>query len=86
VAEGTIVPSPKTSLATFIIVRSGERERGTWVTQQRDVAADYRAAFGETPDSAPGAVALSIDTNDTRSRAEARFGRLAFTAAASGRA
>jgi hypothetical protein len=77
---GTIVPSPKTALVTFVVVRSGGQDQGAWVGEQRDVAADYRAVFGETPASGPGAVALSIDTNDTRSRAEAHVGQIAFTA------
>jgi hypothetical protein len=41
------------------------------------VAADYRRIYGE-PAPRPGAVALSIDTNDTRASAAARFGRIAF--------
>jgi hypothetical protein len=41
------------------------------------VAADYRRIYGE-PAPKPGAVALSIDTNDTRATAAARFGRIAF--------
>jgi hypothetical protein len=79
VPVGTIIRSPKSPLATFIVVRSGHQERGAWVGEQRDVVADHRAIFGEPPAAGPGAVALSIDTNDTRSRAEAQFGRIAFT-------
>jgi hypothetical protein len=41
------------------------------------VAEDYRRIYGEEPEDA-GAVALSIDTNDTRSTAEALFGAIAF--------
>jgi hypothetical protein len=35
--------------------------------------------YGEAP-ADPKAIALSIDTNDTRSSAEALFGRIAFVA------
>jgi hypothetical protein len=76
---GTIVPSSKTGTVTFVIVRSGGAEQGRWIDERRDVAADHRRIFGEAP-AAPGAVALSIDTNDTRSTAEALFGRIAFSA------
>ena len=41
------------------------------------MAADYRRVYGEAPPK-PGAVALSIDTNDTRASAAARFGRIAL--------
>jgi hypothetical protein len=36
--------------------------------------------FGEAPDN-PQALALSIDTNDTRSTAGTRFARIAFARA-----
>jgi len=73
----TIVPSPKTSLVSFVVARSGPRGLGQWSIERHDVAADYRRIYGE-PAPKPGAVALSIDTNDTRASAAARFGRIAF--------
>ena len=75
---GTVVPSTKTGTVTFVVVRSGPAEQDRWVEERRDVAADHRRIFGEAP-AAPGAVALSIDTNDTRSAAEALFGAIAFS-------
>jgi hypothetical protein len=77
---GTIIPSRKTGTVTFVVVRSGADQVGEWVETRRDVAADYRTIHGEAA-PAPGAVALSIDTNDTHSTAEALFGRIAFTVA-----
>jgi hypothetical protein len=53
------------------------------VTERRDVYEDYRRAFGEDPED-PRAVAISIDTNDTHSTAEAFVGRIAFTSGATG--
>src|SRR5260370_53464 len=50
---------------------------GQWALQTRDVEEDYRTIYGEAPPS-PHAIALSIDTNDTRSTAETLFGRIAF--------
>lgn len=73
----TIEPSRKTGTVTFVVVRSGTEETATWITERRNVAEDYRRIYGEDPDDA-GAVALSIDTNDTRSSAEAVFGAIAF--------
>ncbi len=76
---GAIVKSRKTGTVSFVVVRSGERGLGEWVSDTRDVVADYHTIYGEAPEN-PRAVALSIDTNDTGARAEASFGTIAFTA------
>lgn len=75
---GTILKSRKTGTVTFIVVRSGQEGIGQWATERRNVPADYRAVFGEEPEN-PRVIALSIDTNDTHSSAEAMFGGIAFT-------
>ena len=75
---GSVVTSRKTGTVTFVVVASGTAGLRAWQVQRRNVADDYRKVFGEAP-SDPGAVALSIDTNDTRGEAEALFGRIAFT-------
>jgi len=74
---GTVVKSRKTGTVTFMVVASGERGLREWHVQRRNVVDDYRKVFGEAPVD-PGAVALSIDTNDTRSEAETLFGRISF--------
>jgi hypothetical protein len=74
---GTMERSRKTSLVTFFILRSGPGEIGRWMVERRNVREDYVRAFGEEPPS-PGVVAISIDTNDTHSTAEAVIGRIAF--------
>ena len=75
---GTMERSRKTSLVTFFILHSGPAELGRWMVERRNVRDDYERAFGEEP-SSPGVVAISIDTNDTHSTAEAVIGRIAFT-------
>ena len=72
---GTVIPSRKTGAVTFIVVRRGESGLGQWLDERRNVAADYRNLFGEAPPSL-SVLALSIDTNDTRSAAESMFGRI----------
>ena len=72
---GTTIGSQKTETVTFIVVRRGDPEPGRWLHERRNVAEDYRRVFGEAPPPLP-VVALSIDTNDTRSPAEAAFGRI----------
>ena len=74
-APGTVETSRKTGLVTFIVVRSGTVELGRWFTERRNVAEDYRRVFRESPVD-PQAIALSIDTNDTRAPAETTFGAI----------
>ena len=77
---GSIVPSVKAGTVTYVVTRTGTDGLGGWHTQARNVVADYRQIFKEEPPS-PRAIALSIDTNDTRSFAEALIGRIAFVTA-----
>ena len=78
-APDTVVKSAKTGTVHFIVVQSGTTGLGTWMTQRRDVRADYRRLFDEDPPN-PEVVALSIDTNDTRSSAACIIGSIAFVA------
>jgi hypothetical protein len=71
--------SQKVGTVTFVILRSGAEGLGRWVTERRDVVEDYRKIYGERPEN-PKVIALSIDTNDTHSRAEALIDSIAFTA------
>jgi len=48
-----------------------------WVTERRNVREDYRMVFGEEPEN-PSVIALSIDTNDTKSSSETFLGPLRF--------
>ena len=72
---GTVLPSQKAGTVTFIVARRGDQGLGQWLDERRNVADDYLRVFGEAPPPLP-ALALSIDTNDTRSSAEAMFGRI----------
>jgi DUF3047 family protein len=45
----TIVKSQKTGTVTFIVLRSGTKDLGKWLTERRNVAEDYRDTFGEFP-------------------------------------
>ncbi|HVO95481.1 MAG TPA: DUF3047 domain-containing protein [Terriglobales bacterium] len=75
----TIVKSQKTGTVTFVVMRSGSKELGKWLTERRNVVEDYRHIFGEYPDD-PSAITISIDSNDTRSTAEAFIGPIVFRA------
>ena len=74
---GTIQPNPYTDRARMVVVESGSGKAGQWVTETRDLAADFKAAFGEdAPDVV--AVALATDTDNTGEHAISYFGDMQF--------
>ena len=75
----TIVKSQKTGTVTFVVMRSGSKDLGIWLTEHRNVVEDYVKIFGEVPDD-PRAITISIDSNDTHSIAESFMGPIVFRA------
>jgi hypothetical protein len=75
---GTVVRSEAGRPATYVVVRSGEADLGRWIVERRDVAADYRAIFGEEPGEEARVLSLAIDSNDTGSTAESSIGEIVF--------
>lgn len=77
---GTIQPNTYTDRARMIVVQSGSVRAGQWITETRDLTADFRAAFGEdAPDVV--AVALATDTDNTGESATAWYGDIEFLSA-----
>lgn len=74
---GTIQPNTYTDRARMIVVQSGAAHAGQWMTETRDLAADFRAAFGEEPPDVV-AVALATDTDNTGESATAWYGDIEF--------
>jgi hypothetical protein len=78
-AVGTVAPNAYTGRVRMVVVDSGAANLGRWVAHERDVAADYRLAFGEAPPAVKGVV-VSTDTDNTGELAEAWYGDAAFRA------
>ncbi len=78
---GSLVPNPYTDRARMLVVESGAAHAGEWRSERRDVAADYRRAFGG-PAPAISGVAIMSDSDDTGESAVAWFGDIAFRRAA----
>lgn len=78
-AVGTFAPNAYTDRVRMIVVESGVARLGQWLTYERDVAADYRRAFGAAPPAVNGVVA-STDTDNTDETAEAFYGDVVFRA------
>ncbi len=74
---GTIAHSPYTSLVRTVVVESGNERVNRWLDVERNIAADFRAAFG---DDAPviTAVAVASDTDNTGESATAYYGDILF--------
>lgn len=74
---GTIAPSAYTDRVKIIVVESGASRVGRWVGFERNVAQDFRAAFGE--DAPPvSAIAVATDTDNTGAVAIALHGDITF--------
>jgi hypothetical protein len=76
-AAGTIVPSPYTDRVRTLVVESGAARVNRWLDVERNVAADFRAAFGEEAPAVSG-VAVATDTDNTGESATAFFGDIFF--------
>jgi len=74
---GETWPNAFTGRARMISVQSGTARAGEWITYRRDLSADWRAAFGETPGRVHG-VAVMTDTDNTGGRARALYGTIRF--------
>ena len=76
---GTVTQSQSTRTVWYVVLRSGQAALGQWIMERRDVLEDYRRIYRGEPEL-PGAVALAVDSNDTRSVAESYVGTLRFVA------
>src|SRR5215831_3261557 len=74
VPAGEIFESSRTSMLTYVVVRSGSTDLGRWIREQRNVLEDFKRIYGEEPVEAVEVVSIGIDSNDTTSRAESYMG------------
>lgn len=81
-AQGTMVPNPFTARAMMIVVQSGGEKLNQWVTEERNLYADYKKAFGEEPPAISG-VAIMTDTDNTGESAVAYYGDIVLKKAGS---
>ena len=71
--SGISFTNPYTDRVRNIVVESGNARLGQWLSYERDILADYRAAFGEAPPPVAG-VAIMTDADNTGGRAAAYYG------------
>lgn len=70
---GSVVINPRTDRVRKVVLDSGADHLGRWRDHRRDLARDYRQAFGEDP-GALRSVAVMTDADNTGSVARAWFG------------
>jgi hypothetical protein len=80
---GTTAWNAYTDRVRMIVVESGPARLGRWVEFERDVAQDFREAFGEEPPKVNG-IAIATDTDNTGERAVAWYGDIVFLPAGAG--
>jgi hypothetical protein len=73
VPVGTVIINPRTDRVRKIVVDSGPAHLRGWRDHRRDVAADFRLAFGEDPGPLVS-MGVMTDSDNTRSRAQAWYG------------
>ena len=76
---GTVIPNPHTGRVRMVVAASGPAEVGKWITLTRNVAEDYKRAFGEEPGPLTD-VGVLTDTDNTGASAEAWYGDIRLLA------
>ena len=75
---GETWPNAYTDASRHVAVRSGDAHAGRWVSERRDVRADFRELFGESVRYVD-AVAIMTDTDNTGGAAVAYYADITFT-------
>ena len=75
---GQSIPNAFSSKAMMVAVESGPSKTGKWLSEERDILADYRRLFGEEPREI-GAIAIMTDTDNTGSEATAWYADISIS-------
>jgi hypothetical protein len=74
---GQVLQNAYSANVLMLAVESGNGRSGQWVTEERDVEADYRRLFGSPPPKLQ-AIGIMTDSDDTRGEARAWYGSISF--------
>jgi len=80
VAVESLIPSAHTSQLKMLVVASGASGLGQWQSVRRNVAEDYRRAYGAEPGRVLG-VAVMTDTDNTGAKAVGQYADIRFVCA-----
>jgi hypothetical protein len=76
-AAGQRIANPHTNRVQMVVAAKAEDALGKWQSLERDVEADFKAAFGEAPKKVI-AYGVMSDTDNTGGEAEAWYGDISF--------
>ena len=76
--KGASLPNAYTANAQMVAVESGNARAGQWISEERDILADYRRLFGEEPRRI-GAIAIMTDTDNTGAEVTAWYGDISIS-------
>lgn len=78
---GTLRPNAYTDRTRMLVLASGNADAGQWKPEIRDLAQDFKTAFGQSAPAVTG-LAIATDTDNTGGTAEAWFEEPRFVARA----
>ncbi len=70
--------SPAWKKTRLIVLESGPEKTGKWVSEKRNIYADYKTLFSKKPPKA-NLLSIYINSQHTESRAESYFGEIYFS-------
>lgn len=73
----SLIASPRTDRVRKLVLESGGARLDRWLDYDRDIAGDFRRAFGEAPGALVG-IGIMTDSDNTRSEARAWYGPLSL--------
>lgn len=76
--QGTIADNPYSNQVKMIALQSGNAKANQWINEKRNIAEDYRRAFGREPPSIMG-IAIMTDTDNTGESATAYYGDITLS-------
>ncbi|MCP3955173.1 MAG: DUF3047 domain-containing protein [Desulfobacterales bacterium] len=75
---GLTIDSAYTGQSKMVVLQSGKAQANQWVTEKRNVYADYKKAFGREPTRISG-VAIMTDSDNTGESTRAWYGDIVFS-------
>jgi len=69
------------NMQQIVVVATGEKNLGRWITFERDIVADYEQFFRGKAPQRPVAILILSDADDTNSVAKADYGRILLKSA-----
>ena len=74
---GSIIHNARTDRIRKIVIESGPQGLRQWRNYERDIRADFEAAFGEAPGALVG-IGIMTDSDNTQSQTQAWYGKISL--------